>query len=375
MPKTLYNLKKKNFNLLYSEFNNERKEKDLIQKLKLYRENDWKDLLKDKVFESRIRDFRNDFAIDSLDDHLYNLAAGSPDLVTPIVFGERISHQRPPESLKDLPEEAARIMGELRQVGMGEDCAADFVNYYTLYRGMLSQQHRLDGNRVAILVSTHENDNDSPDLGHYNRIAGRFYQALFSKIKEFDGISVSGADLVQGATRQTLERVLKDSRYSSIVTIGHGRYGVWAASDGAIDWATSAEYTKRAGHLKSGFWLQLSCMPNPEQEPIGLQIPFGYFAMRDPNNVLSIKDDRDDGLFYAEEFVGADKEGNIKQVNLQRISGQSFMPQMEQWRQSVLGNHMAELLLYHSVRDSKSPDEFWRRMSKHEFELARGIVK
>lgn len=188
---------------------------------------------------------------------------------------------------------------------------------------------------VAILVSTALHEDDSQDMTYWFEVVGNFYHNLFKRLQYFDGVELGREPVLRfGATTEDLKEVINEAYFSSIVTIGHGRCGVWSATDDAVDWGHVAEIVNSVPepNLKSGFWMHLTCLPKLEEEPLAYHIPFPYFAMRDANNILGLEDKRGNGgLFALEELIGV-CDNMVEPVRIGRIANNSFLPKIEAWK-------------------------------------------
>lgn len=65
-------------------------------------------------------------------------------------------------------------------------------------------------------------------------------------------------DYIFSATKKDFMRVLKDTKYQSVVLVGHGSYNCWRATDDRI---TNYDIETMQGKFKkkNGEWFQLSC--------------------------------------------------------------------------------------------------------------------
>ena len=72
-------------------------------------------------------------------------------------------------------------------------------------------------------------------------------------------------DYFFSATKQDLKKVLIDSKYQSIVLVGHGSFNAWRATDQIVSNEDIRRW-KSLFSLKTGEWIQLSC-PGADSYP------------------------------------------------------------------------------------------------------------
>lgn len=305
--------------------------------------------------------------LDALEQYLLRTIETDAEAITPVVEGERVLYKpdRHFIHLSGLPKDVRDIVIQLGEVEIWDNLR-DVIWHYLNKRDYQMRFPVVDKNGgVAILVSDSLKKGENPEQNQYwNDLIGRFYFNLFKRLNNFDGVELGKQPVLwTGATTEDLKEAVHDPYFSSIITVGHGRYGVWGATDEGIDWAHVASYSAQSNHLKSGFWMHLTCTPIDE-EPLSGMIPFPYFAMRDQNNILGLQDRNGHGrLYYSEEFVGVN--GTVEPVRLERIAQHSFLPKLEAWKKVLKYNPTLEALFKHGQELTQSQDPFWRELGKY----------
>jgi len=278
------------------------------------------------------------FNLDSLLKYISGISETKFEAVIPLVISERIevSNNKYGIVIPTQRHDIQHTLDELSEMEIGNYNLKKVIGTFLKIRETQLNLPMIDEKGgVAILVSYALNPDEVESKKYSRETIGKFYFEMFKRLQYFDGVELGKKPVLRlEATTDDLHEVLDNPYFSSIIVIGHGRYGVWSATDKAIDWAHVADYMVESKNLKSGFWMQLTCTPTVD-EPISLMVPFSYFAMKDPYSILSLEDRGREGEYNNKDFMGvtSDQEStHIQPVRFERQVNNSFLPKLEEYQ-------------------------------------------
>lgn len=163
------------------------------------------------------------------------------------------------------------------------------------------------GNSTAFLVS------DTNGYGEYNKQDHEFnLSAAYQLREELESKLLIGkeTELFDSATSDDLREVILNEKFANIFVIGHASYHSWRASDRSLDWFDIGQMVD--SHLKNGIFANVGCGGIRSWN----MIPFGYFVVSDPNNLIG----------YEAKYSDSRHLGELKRLKkLRRMPSEEFI--------------------------------------------------